>query len=96
MVRPDESENPYQFFAYGASCGMVSILLLSDLIFKQRMCFAPVFILVTLNILYSICMFCICFKYPHGFKKTTREWLLFTDSFFSQTVCFYSFYMAPI
>ena len=57
---------PFERYAEGAFCGLFCIILFSDCIFQDRMLFAPVFLTVTISLLYHIIAF-IIFIYTNTF-----------------------------
>jgi len=98
LARPYEGSLlwPFTYYTYGATAGLLIVIVVSDFIFQQRMVFAPIFLFGSLSLCFH-CVYLIVHLVNHGsFELTTRQWLMACEGCFDITIQFYMYYMAPI
>lgn len=58
LSQPDELglDWPFVYYVYGAASGLVLVIIVSDFIFQQRMCFSPIFLYASISIGFHVCL----------------------------------------
>ena len=71
-------------------------MIISDFIFQKRMIFGPIYLFLSVSILYHFILFLISVFTDQILDKVEQEWIMLIDGLLDMMVQFYMYFMAPI
>ena len=74
-------EWPFAYYVYGISSGLIVLLLVSDFMFQQRMCFQPPLLYASISAFFHTAITIMALFYKEDLDRFEKRWIMFCEGF---------------